>query len=91
MLVTSRYTRIYKMEDFEIFTNEFEWDATVTTVLDESGQNEDVELVIDDFGVFIRQFNERQNRYDLVSMTHEMFQEFLIAVKSKEGAYKIMR
>ena len=41
-----------------MFTNEFEFDHTVTTVLDETAGFEDVQLVIDDGGVFIRQYNE---------------------------------
>ena len=71
-----------------MFTNEFEHDATVTTILDESGQHEDVEVVIDDFGCFIRQYNEAHNRFDLVVFTHEMFQEMLVAMNKPEGAYK---
>lgn len=72
-----------------MFTNEFEWDATVTTILDESGQNEDVQVLIEDHGCFIRQYNEPLDRYDVISLTHEMFAEFLMAMKSKEGAYRI--
>lgn len=71
-----------------MFTNEFDWDSTTTTVLDESGAFEDVEVVIDDPGVFIRQYNEANNRYDLIVMTHAMFQELLVAMKTSEGAYR---
>jgi len=72
-----------------MFTNEFEWDATVTTILDEDGEHDDVQVHIDDGGAFIRQFNENTNRYDLIVMTHQMFYEFLAAMRSTEGAYRI--
>lgn len=71
-----------------MFTNEFEFDATVTTILDETGELDDVQVNIDDAGVFIRQFNEVTNKYDLVVMSHMMFQEFLVAMRTTEGAYK---
>jgi hypothetical protein len=72
-----------------MFTNEFDFDATVTTILDESDQLEDVEINIDDNGVFIRQFNEHTNKYDLIVMNHMMFHEFLVAMRTTEGVYKI--
>ena len=71
-----------------MFTNEFEFDATVTTVLDETGSFEDVEVVIDDPGVFIRQYNEAKDQYDLIVMTHDMFQELLVAMRTTEGTYR---
>lgn len=71
-----------------MFTNEFDYDATVTTILDEDGELDDVQINIDDHGVFIRQFNEVTNKYDLIVMTHLMFQEFLVAMKTTEGAYR---
>ena len=72
-----------------MFTNEFEWDATVTTILDETGECDDIEVTIDDAGVFMRQYNEATDKYDLIVMSHMQFQEFLIAMRTKEGAYRI--
>jgi len=71
-----------------MFTNEFEYDATVTTILDETDECEDVEITIDDAGVFMRQFNEVTNKYDLIVMSHIQFQEFLLAMRTTEGAYR---
>lgn len=70
-----------------MFTNEFEWDETVTTVLDDEGKHEDVQLFIDDNEVYIRQWNEREHRYELICMGPKMFQELLEALKHTEGAY----
>lgn len=71
-----------------MFTNEFEFDATVTTILDETGDHDDVQVHIDDGGVFIRQFNENTDKYDLIVMTHKMFYEFLAAMRTTEGTYR---
>jgi hypothetical protein len=73
-----------------MFTNEIEFDETVTTVLDESGTHEDVQLYIDDNEVYIRQWNELRNRHELVVMSHRMFQELLEAMKHPAGAYVIV-
>jgi hypothetical protein len=71
-----------------MFTNEFEWDHTTTTVLDETGQYTDVELVIDDAGVFLRQFPEDDRKpADLVCMSHKMFKDMIEAMKLPEGFY----
>ena len=71
-----------------MFTNEFEWDHTTTTVLDENGEYTDVELVIDDAGVFLRQFPEDDKRpADLICMSHKMFQDMLQALRLGEGFY----
>ena len=67
-----------------MFTNEIEWDETVTTVMDDTGAEEDVVLFIDDHGVFIRQYNEQLDKYDLVTMSHKMFNELIEAMKHKE-------
>ena len=70
-----------------MFTNEIEWDETVTTVMDYTGTEEDVVLFIDDHGVFIRQYNEQLDKYDLVTLSHKMFSEMLEAMKQKEGFF----
>lgn len=70
-----------------MFTNEFEFDETVTTVLDDDGKYEDVQLFIDDNEVYIRQWNERTQRFDLIVLGHKMFKELIEALNHTEGAY----
>ena len=70
-----------------MFTNEIEWDETITTIMDDSGRHEDVQLFIDDNGVFIRQYNERMRKYDLIELTHKMYHEMLEAMRHKEGVF----
>lgn len=71
-----------------MFTNEFEWDASITTVMDETGENEDVQLIIEDDRVYIRQFSNRENMpADLISFTPKMFSDMLEAMNQTEGFY----
>jgi hypothetical protein len=70
-----------------MFTNEIEFDETITTILDDSGQYEDVQFFIDDNEVYIRQWNETRGQCELIAMSHRMFEEFLQALKKPEGSY----
>jgi len=71
-----------------MFTNEIKWHHTITTVLDETGQHADVELLIEDAGVFIRQFPENDDKpADLICMSHKMFKDLVEALNHKEGFY----
>jgi hypothetical protein len=71
-----------------MFTNEFEFDASVTTILDETGEWEDVELIIEDDVVFIRQFGKVDNKpADLIAFTPKMFTDMLEALNHTEGFY----
>ena len=70
-----------------MFTNEFEFDETIITVLDDRGLYEDVQVYFDENEVYIRQWNERKQIYDLVVMSPKMFFEIMEAMKLPEGAY----
>ena len=70
-----------------MFTNEFDWDETIITVLDDGGRYEDIQVFMDDTEVYIRQWNEKQNSYDLVVMTARMYFELMTAMKKPEGAF----
>lgn len=70
-----------------MFTNEFEFNETVTTILDESAQFADVQLVISDEIVTIKQVNE-DDAVDLILLTPKMFKDLLEAMNLPEGFYK---
>lgn len=72
-----------------MFTNEFEYDETIITVLDDEGVHEDVQVYLDDNEVFIRQWNERKQVYDLIVMSPKMFFEIMEAMKHPEGSYVV--
>lgn len=70
-----------------MFTNEFEFDETIITVLDDNGVHEDIQVYIDENEVYIRQWNERKQVYDLIVMSPKMFYEMIESIKHPEGAY----
>lgn len=77
-----------------MFTNEFEHDSTITTVLDEKGTHEDVELIIGDDIVYIRQYNDDTKddldfkpSYELIAMSPKMFSDLITALNQAEGFF----
>jgi hypothetical protein len=73
-----------------VFTNEFDFDETIITVLDDNAVHEDIQLYLDDNEVYIRQWNERKQVYDLIVMSPKMFLEIMEAMKRPEGSYIII-
>lgn len=72
-----------------MFTNEFDFDSTITTVMDETGEYEDVQLTIEDDVVYIRQFSDDDLiPADLITMTPKMFRDLLQAMGLPEGFYQ---
>lgn len=72
-----------------MWTNEFEFDETITTVLDEDGFREDVHVFIDENEVFIRQWNNDEEEYELINMSHRMWYELQKAMQTTEGIFKL--
>lgn len=72
-----------------MFQNEIEWDETITTLLDDNGVLEDVQLFIGDNDVLIRQWNEEFERYDIIAMDHKMLFELQQALHQGEGLFRI--
>jgi hypothetical protein len=72
-----------------MFTNEIKFDETVTVLMDETAEHDDVELLIDDDGVWLKQWCETLNSYEFISMSHQMFYELQEALKKPEGMYRV--
>jgi hypothetical protein len=72
-----------------MFTNEFDFDETVTTVMDESAEYEDVHVLISDDQVFIRQWDDNRERYEIVCMSPKMFFEIQEAMKYPAGLFQV--
>jgi len=70
-----------------MFSIEFEYDHTFTTLLDNEGRREDVQLIITDTDVFIRQFNEKANKYEVINFSPMMFKELMTSMDYPEGLY----
>ncbi len=71
-----------------MFQNEIDFDETITTIIDDYAVHEDVQLIIDDNEVFVRQWNEQLQRYDLIVMSHKMFLELQQALQHTEGLFR---
>jgi len=73
-----------------MFTVEFESDASVITTLDHDDKFEDVETIIADNDiVYMRQFDDKLNEYQMLYMSRQQFLDIIAAYKSPEGAYRI--
>lgn len=70
-----------------MFTNEFIYDGSVTTILDETDEFEDVQLIIADDTVYIRQWCDEHQAQDLISLTPKMFKDMLEAMNHTEGMF----
>jgi hypothetical protein len=73
-----------------MFTVEFESDASVITSLDESGQMQDIELIIgDDDVVFMRQWDEDLGKYEMLVMTYQQLLDITASLQTTEGLHQI--
>jgi len=70
-----------------MFTVEMDFDEIEITVLDDGGRFEDVKVFSYDEVIYIRQFSEKKNKWDLIQMTPEMYAELMTAWQSPEGSF----
>jgi len=70
-----------------MFTIEHQSEDTIITTLDASGQSEDVEVMIDDDSVVMRQWHEKQQKYEVLWMSVQQFNDIIAAMNLPEGAY----
>ena len=74
-----------------MFTVEMEDKETIVTTLDETGKFEDVTLFFDDSSVvYIRQFNEKRNKYEMIEMSYQQLLDLKAALDSPVGAFYII-
>jgi hypothetical protein len=72
-----------------MFTIEMDWDETALTILDDTGRVEDVQVFMYEDVVYIRQWVEKENRFQIIQMTPLMLEEFRRSFKYPEGAYLV--
>jgi hypothetical protein len=77
----------HTLEDTIVFTNEFEFDESVTTILDETAEYEDVHVMITDDQVFIRQWDDDREKYEIICMSPRMYYELQEAMKHPAGLF----
>jgi len=72
-----------------MYTVEMEFDETIVTVVDDTGQLEDIKCHLTDDVVYFRQYNEVTGRDELIQITPRMWRELVLAFESPEGAFRI--
>jgi hypothetical protein len=70
-----------------MFTIEMDWDETAITILDKAGNYEDVQFIIFDDIVYIRQWDDDFNRFNVIAMSPDMFDDFRTALNLPSGIY----
>jgi hypothetical protein len=73
-----------------MFTIEFDMDETLITIMDNTGELEDVGALLYEDYCHIRQWNEKTQRYDVITMKPEMYLKLMKAFNLEEGAYDIV-
>lgn len=72
-----------------MFTNEMNFDESITTIMDETGEYEDVQVFISDDTVQIRQFpHDETIPADIITLTPKMFRDLIEAMNQPEGFYR---
>jgi hypothetical protein len=70
-----------------MFTIEMDGEETAITILDTTAELEDVSVLMYDEYCHIRQWNEKTQMFDVVTMKPEMYLKMMEAWKLPEGAY----
>jgi hypothetical protein len=73
-----------------MFTIEFDMDETLITVIDNTGELEDIQALLYEDYCHIRQFNNKTNAHEVVTLTPEMYLKLMKAFNLEEGAYDIV-
>lgn len=71
-----------------MFTVEMDFDEIEITVLDDDGKQEDVKVFSYDDLVYIRQWVEKTNTYQVISLSPDMYVELMEAYQKPHGAYR---
>ena len=74
-----------------MITVEFDLDETCITIMDNTGELEDVSALLYDDYCHIRQWNEKTHRFDVVTFKPEMYLKLMKAWNLSEGTYDIVQ
>jgi len=70
-----------------MFTVELEGDYTIITALDDEGYDRDIELSVSPEEVFIRQWNELYQEFEVIRMSPNQLTDLVTALGKRPGAY----
>lgn len=75
----------------KIYTVEFDMDEVGIHIIDEGANHEDLIVNAFDDIVFIRQWNEEFQRFDVIDISPSQWEELISAIDSPEGAFILAR
>jgi len=75
----------------KIFTVEFDHDEVCITLVDEESNHEDMVVNAFDDIVFLRQWNEELNRFEVISISPSQWEELITSMDSPEGSFILSR
>ena len=70
-----------------MITVEFDMDETMITIMDDTGELEDVQALLYEDYCHIRQWNEKDDRFQVIALTDMMYLKLMSAWTSPEGAF----
>lgn len=73
-----------------MFTIEFDEDETLITVMDNTGELEDVSALLYDDYCHFRQWDEKTQRFNVISLKPEMYFKLMKAWNLSEGTYDLV-
>ncbi len=74
-----------------MFWIEMEHDETLITILDDTGELDDVSVLLYDDYCHIRQWNEQTESFDIITLKAEMYYELMKAWNLPVGGYVIQK
>ena len=75
-----------------MFTVEFESDASIITSLDETGEMNDIEMIVSESDkVYVRQWDEDLEKYEMIIMTYQQLLDIISSLEQTEGMFHIIQ
>ena len=72
-----------------MITIEFDMDETLITIMDDTGELEDVGALLYEDYCHLRQWNEKLQRYDVITLKPEMYLKLMKSFNLSEGTYTL--
>ena len=72
-----------------MYTGEYEHDIIEIVILDDKGYEDDLQISIEDEGVYISQWNSVLNEECSLRISNKQWLELIAAINSPEGAFII--
>ena len=70
-----------------MFTIETDLDETAITIMDDTGELEDVQALLYEDYCHFRQWNEKTNKFEVITLKTEMYLKLMESWKLSDGTY----